>query len=87
MAKINRRHVYIEKIIIYCFLCSMVISVWAVRTPKSTLGSDSLRTVLSIISYFMIIMELGLSLFILKPIIITSNMACVVLDIYSYMGI
>lgn len=68
MAKINRRHVYIEKIIIYCFLCSMVISVWAVRTPKSTLGSDSLRTVLSIISYFMIIMELGLSLFILKPI-------------------
>ena len=40
-----------ETLAIYGFFLTLAISIWAVRTPNSTLGSDSLRFILKIIFY------------------------------------
>lgn len=51
-----------ERLLPIFFFLSMTISVWAVRTPHSTLGPDWLRIVLSGIYYCLLIAECTLSL-------------------------
>lgn len=61
----KKLHYSNESLLVYCFFLTMAISVWAVRTPNSTLGSDFLRFILRISFYLLIIIEFALT-FLLK---------------------
>lgn len=66
---INQKYILSrEKILAFCFFLSMLISVWAVRTPHSTLGSDFLRIVVKYIFYILLIVEYGMGLTLYKNI-------------------
>lgn len=54
-------HYCYKNLLAYCFLLTMAISVWAVRTPKSTLGTETLRLALKIIFYLLIVIEFALT--------------------------
>lgn len=55
-----------ETLAIYGFFLTLAISIWAVRTPNSTLGSDSLRFILKIIFYLLIIIEFTITFLLRK---------------------
>ena len=55
-----------EKLLSVFFFLSMAISVWAVRTPHSSLGPDWLRVVLTGLFYCLLIVEYALSLFLYR---------------------
>lgn len=57
-----------ETLAIYGFFLTLAISIWAVRTPNSTLGSDSLRFILKIIFYLLIIIEFTITFLLRKKI-------------------
>lgn len=61
MVLIKKIHYSSKGLLAYCFFLTMAISVWAVRTPNSTLGSETLRLVLKIIFYLLIVIELALT--------------------------
>lgn len=54
-------HYCYKNLLAYCFFLTMAISVWAVRTPNSTLGTETLRLALKIIFYLLIVIEFALT--------------------------
>lgn len=57
----KKLHYSNESLLVYCFFLTMAISVWAIRTPNSTLGSDFLRFILRISFYLLMIIEFALT--------------------------
>ncbi len=66
MVSVQRNIFGYEKIIAFCFFLSISISVWAVRTPHSELGSDMLRAFLAGLFYILLIAEYAISLFLYR---------------------
>lgn len=63
---IKKGHIFnIEQWLSLSFVITMGISVWAVRTPNATVGSDLLRTILRFMVYALLLIELCFTLFFL----------------------